>query len=449
MKKSWSAHASANLPRYTSYPTAADFSDEVTADLVEGWVAELQDGKPISVYCHIPFCDQLCWYCGCATNVANGYDRVERFVGTLKAEIELWRDRLPSCTGIGHLHFGGGSPNALSPRDFEEISAKIKSVFGVWHDMEFGVELDPRNLTDDFIEAMGRSGVTRASLGVQTLSPVVQAAVNRIQPRWKVSGAIASLRRNGIRNINMDLMYGLPHQTLDDVREAAVYAVDVGTSRVAVFGYAHVPWFAKQQRAIDASALPGLSERFAQAQAAREVFEAAGYIPVGLDHFARPDDLLAEAARTGHLHRNFQGYTVDPHDTLIGLGPSSISQYRAGFAQSHRQLKDWQEAVEAEQLPITRGITLSDADRLVGRAIEVLMCRLSIDISDICAEFGVPASELDFAIERAQTLVADGLCIVEGRTIRIPEDARVMMRTVAACFDIRRQHTATRHATAV
>lgn len=417
--------------------------------MVDRWAKEIPDGKPISVYVHIPFCDQLCWYCGCATNVANGYDRVEKFVGALQKEIRLWEEIYAPTHGIGNLHFGGGSPNSLSPQHFMEIVRHLKEVFGVRSNMEFAVELDPRSLNQGFIEVMSRAGVTRASLGVQTLSPDVQKAVNRIQPRSLITQSIAHLRQNGIRNINMDLMYGLPHQTEADVRNAAEYAVDVGANRIAVFGYAHVPWFAKHQRAIDADALPGLTERFDQAYAARDVFEKAGYVLIGLDHFARPDDLLADATLSGHLHRNFQGYTYDPHETLIGLGPSSISQYRQGFAQSSRHLTEWRTAIDAGILPASRGVELTEEDRLISRAIEVLMCSLIIDAEAVCAELDVPADTLDFAIERAKELVPDGLCTVDGRVIRIPDDARIMMRTVAACFDTRRQVTATRHALAV
>ncbi|MEO1028672.1 MAG: oxygen-independent coproporphyrinogen III oxidase [Pseudomonadota bacterium] len=449
MKHSWSTHASANLPRYTSYPTAADFDSDITPETVASWVGDTPDKQPISAYVHIPFCDQLCWYCGCATNVANGYDRVERFVQTLQTEIGLWENAFNKPPGMGHLHFGGGSPNSLKPQHFYELVRHLKEVFGVRSDMEFAVELDPRSLTPGFIEVMSRAGVTRASLGVQTLDPEVQKAVNRIQPRSMITQSIAHLRQNGIRNINMDLMYGLPHQTIAHVREAAEYAVEVGANRIAVFGYAHVPWFAKHQRAIDADALPGLNERFDQAQTARDVFEQTGYVSIGLDHFARPDDLLADATRTGHLHRNFQGYTFDPHDTLIGLGPSSISQYRQGFAQSSRHLTEWKEAVEAGHLPVARGIELTAEDQLVARAIEVLMCTMAVDTALVCRELGVPENSLDDALERAKALEPDQLCVVYGRMISIPEDARIMMRTVAACFDRRRQETATRHAVAV
>ncbi|MGB3626492.1 MAG: radical SAM protein, partial [Henriciella sp.] len=277
MRQDWIPYAQAAVPRYTSYPTAVQFGDGVgEADAVR-WAGAVDHDKPISVYVHVPFCERLCWYCGCHTSVPNGYDRVARYVDYLHKEIDLWAAHLPAHGGVRHLHFGGGSPNALSADDFIAVSEHLCEAFGLLPDAEFAVELDPRSLTPERIGALAIGGVTRASLGVQTLAPHVQKAINRIQPRDMLAQAVEDIRGAGIRGVNMDLMYGLPHQTVEDVIDTACFGTAIGADRVAVFGYAHVPWFAKHQRAIDEAALPGLAARFEQAEAVSRTLRAAGY----------------------------------------------------------------------------------------------------------------------------------------------------------------------------
>jgi oxygen-independent coproporphyrinogen-3 oxidase len=451
MKPAWIPFASRAVPRYTSYPTAADFSAATGEPEARRWAAEVARGEPLSVYLHVPFCETLCWYCGCATSVPNGYRRVGDYAGRLKAEIALWAAALGPHGGIGHLHFGGGSPNALRSGDFAALIATLRREFGIRPDAEIAVELDPRTMHDGQVEAFAAAGVTRASLGVQTLAPDVQTAVNRIQPPDMVARLVNDLRSAGVRAINMDLMYGLPHQTVDDVVTAARFAAEMGAARVSVFGYAHVPWFAKHQKAIDADALPGLEARFEQAEAATSVLRAAGYELIGLDHFARADDPLTLAAREGRLRRNFQGYTDDPHATLIGIGATSISQFREGFVQNLKDRKSWGEAIAAGRLPVERGIALTDDDRLRARAIEQLMCQLSVDAWAVCREMGAAEGSLDGALERARALVPAGLCDVDGSLVTVPPAARPFLRTVAQCFDGRTPvvEGAARHAKAV
>ncbi|WP_300394768.1 oxygen-independent coproporphyrinogen III oxidase [Henriciella sp.] len=451
MRQDWISFARATVPRYTSYPTAVQFNDGIGARQVGDWAATVDPHGAISVYVHVPFCEQLCWYCGCHTSVPNGYARVERYVDQLHREIDLWARQVGAHDGVKHLHFGGGSPNALSASDFVAVVNRIEAAFTLRSDAEIAVELDPRSLTPERIAALAISGVTRASLGVQTLSRPVQEAINRVQPREMIEESVESLRKAGIAAINMDLMYGLPHQRVEDVVEAARFAAGMGTDRVAVFGYAHVPWFAKHQRAINAEALPGLGERFHQAEAVGATLSAAGYAAIGLDHFARPGDEMAVAAKAGALHRNFQGYTTDPCDTLIGLGVSSISAFRQGFAQNTKDRRAWEAAIAEGRLPTERGVTLTDDDRLRGRAIEALMCNLTVDTAAICREKSVAEDALDGAIERARPLEAAGLCEIEGRCITVPEEARALMRTVARCFDayVPAEDAAPRHARAV
>lgn len=435
MNPAWIPYASRAVPRYTSYPTAADFTAATGEAEARRWAGDVAPGEPLSVYLHVPFCEALCWYCGCATSVPNGYHRVGDYAGRLKAEIALWAAALGPHGGIGHLHFGGGSPNALQSGDFASLIGTLRDRFGIRPDAEIAVELDPRTMHEGQVEAFAAAGVTRASLGVQTLAPKVQAAVNRIQPPEMVARLVSDLRGAGVGAINMDLMYGLPHQTTADVVTAAQFAADMGAARVSVFGYAHVPWFAKHQKAIDEAALPGLETRFEQADAATEVLRAAGYVLIGFDHFARADDPLAAAAREGRLRRNFQGYTDDPHDTLIGIGATSISQFREGFVQNLKDRKAWGEAVAAGRLPAERGVAITDEDRLRARAIEQLMCQLSVDVADVCREMNVPAGSLDGALVRARALVPAGLCEVDGSRVSVPPAARHFLRTAAQCFD--------------
>jgi oxygen-independent coproporphyrinogen III oxidase len=449
MKQSWMTFAQRPVPRYTSYPTAADFAPTVGAGEARAWAGGLAPGSAISVYAHIPFCDKLCWYCGCATTVPNGYDRIAAYVETLHAEIDLWADAMGPHGGLAHVHFGGGSPNSLRPEDMTSLIGHIGQRFAMRADAEIAMELDPRVLSEAQVEAMAGAGVNRVSLGVQTLNLDVQKAINRVQPRAQVERVIARLNAAGITKHNMDLMYGLPGQTVADVEEAAAFAVLQGTSRISVFGYAHVPWFAKHQAAIREDMLPDIEARFAQAEAATTILLDAGYVPVGLDHFAREDDSLAVAAQAGRLRRNFQGYTDDPCDTLVGLGTSSISQFAEGYVQNLKDRNAWREAVEAGRLPSERGIALTDDDRLRARAIERLMCDLRVDVAEVCAEMGAAPDALDDALETARFLVPAGLCTVNDGVVTVPLAARVMLRTVAQSFDGRFKPAPRRHAKAV
>ena len=449
MKQAWIPFASRPVPRYTSYPTAADFTPQVAETEAGIWASQTASDKPISVYIHVPFCEKLCFYCGCATSVPNGYTRIAAYLETLHREIDLWARALGAHDGMAHLHFGGGSPNALSAEDFKDLVAHASRALGLRPGAEIAVEIDPRGLTPDFIHAMAASGVNRVSFGVQTLSATVQQAVGRIQPKVLLSEGIARLHEAGIGAINMDLMYGLPHQTVTDVEEAAHFAAEMGAARISLFGYAHVPWFAKHQAAIDEDALPGLEARFEQAEAGARTLELAGYQAIGLDHFARADDSLTQAARTGALHRNFQGYTDDPCDTLVGIGSTAISQFSGGYIQNFKERTAWRAAIEAGRLPVERGVALTEGDRLRARAIETLMCQMEVDVDGLCREMGAAPDSLADALETARFLQSAGLCRIAGSTIQVPPDARLFLRTVAQCLDGRYKPAPQRHAKAV
>ena len=449
MKQAWTTFAERPVPRYTSYPTAADFTSRVGEDQARVWAGAIAPGEPVSIYIHVPFCEKLCFYCGCATSVPNGYTRIAAYLETLHKEIDLWADALGAHAGMAHLHFGGGSPNALSAEDFGSLAAHARSAFGRRPDAEIAVEVDPRTLTPEFIHAMAAAGVNRVSFGVQTLAPKVQEAVGRIQPREMLVDGLERLRAEGIHAVNMDLMYGLPHQTVEDVVEAARFAADMGAARISFFGYAHVPWFAKHQAGIEDAALPGLEARFEQAEVGAATLTWAGYHAIGLDHFAQAGDPLTRAARTGTLHRNFQGYTDDPCRTLVGIGSTSISQFDQGYVQNFKDRNAWRDAINDGRLPSERGIMLTDDDRLRARAIEKLMCQLWVDVDAVCRETGAPEGSLADAMETARFLQSSGLCQIDGSIVSVPKEARLLLRTVAQCFDGRYKPTEERHAKAV
>jgi oxygen-independent coproporphyrinogen-3 oxidase len=439
------ALAERNVPRYTSYPTAPHFSAAVGPDTYAEWLAALPRAATISLYIHVPFCTELCHYCGCNTRAVRRREPVESYAERLIDEIALFG----ALAGrkLTHLHWGGGTPSILGPAWLETIAAKLASLFDLSALKEHAIELDPRRLDKPLVRSLRAIGVTRASLGVQDASPHVQRAIGRVQPFEEVERAAAWLREAGIENLNIDLMYGLPEQRVRDVARSAELAAALSPQRLALFGYAHVPWFKTHQRLIDEKALPGLSERLEQAQVAAETLQSLGYLPIGLDHFALPDDELALAARERRLHRNFQGYTTDTADALIGLGASAIGKLPQGFAQNAPDLAGYARAVQAGRLATVRGLALSDDDRLRWTIIERLMCDLAVDL-DARAGEGAAAR---FAAELGQlaALADEGLVMIDGARIAVTEPGRPYVRIAASVFDAYLAAGQKRHSVAV
>jgi oxygen-independent coproporphyrinogen-3 oxidase len=440
-------YALSPVPRYTSYPPATQFHDAIGEKDYAGWLAALEPSDTLSLYVHVPFCRTLCWYCGCHTMVANRAEQVTRYLDMLKAEIGNVAGNSAGGGPVVHLHFGGGTPNLLSPEQFAGLVGELKSRFRFSADAEIAVEADPRCLTEDHAAAFSECGVTRVSLGVQDISPEVQKLINRVQPLSVIESAVGRLREAGIGAINMDLMYGLPGQTVDNAVRSAQAMLELAPERFAVFGYAHVPWFKKHQRAINESLLPGGSERLAQAEAVAETLTRGGYAAIGLDHFARPDDPLAIAQREGLLRRNFQGYTVDPASALIGLGASSIGSFGQGFVQNEPHLGRYEAAVSAGRLPVVRGLALSDEDRLRATIIERLMCNLQVDVAAVAG--AMAAGVMAKVRPRLSDLVEDGLAEIDGSLVSVTDDGRPYVRNIAACFDSYHRDQATRHSRAV
>lgn len=446
---SWLAHAGRSLPRYTSYPTAVSFEPAEGPEAAAAWAAASRPDQALSAYVHVPFCKRMCWYCGCHTSVFHEYDRVRTFYETLRREVDLWAGALGPHAGLAHLHFGGGSPNALAPEHFIALTRLLADRLALRPGAEVAAELDPGLLSAEFIAAVGEAGVTRVSLGVQTFDPEVQAKVNRIQPFDQVAACAEGLRAAGVPALNFDLMYGLPGQSPEIVAASTELAIGLRPDRVAVFGYAHVPWMKKHQRMIREEDLADARGRWDQAEAADAVLTGAGYVRIGLDHYARPEDPMAVATAEGRLRRNFQGYTDDPAPLLAPIGPSAIGRFGAGFVQNAIGTDVWGRAVEAGRLPVARQLAVTAADELRAAAIERLMCDMAVDTAAVCAAHGAPEDALDDAVAAAVALQDEGLCEVAGRRVTVPEPARRLMRVVAAAFDAHLPETARRHARAV
>ncbi len=442
-------YAARNVPRYTSYPTAPHFTDRIDDETYSGWLAGLPADARVSVYLHVPFCRTMCHYCGCHTKAVRRPEPVAAYAGTLKEEILLAAHRLGGKRPLVHMHWGGGTPSLLDPADFQAIATLVRAHFDFTADAEHAIELDPRTVTPDLVASLARAGINRASLGVQDFNPKVQEAIGRIQSYRLVVDVVEMLTRAGIGAINMDLMYGLPCQTTEEVERTADLAAALAPARIALFGYAHVPWMKTHQRLIDAAALPGVVERIDQSEAAAARLVAHGYVPIGIDHFARPDDPLAVAARTGRLRRNFQGYTVDPADALIGLGASSIGKLPQGYVQNAPDVGGWRRAIEAGRMPVVRGKTVSREDTARAEIIERLMCDFEVDAGAVFARHGLTADALADAYEALEPLIGDGIAVrAEGR-IAVPDGMRMFVRLVASAFDAYLTQGAARHSVAV
>ncbi len=437
------------VPRYTSYPSAPHFSAAIAPADYAGWLRALPPDAPLSLYLHVPFCASLCVFCACHTTVVNQHAPLKAYAETLLLEIDLVARAVGRRQKVQHIHWGGGTPTSLLPTAMRDIMGRIRGFFDVAEDAEIAVEIDPRTLSDASLDALAEMGTTRASLGVQDFDPAVQQAIHRHQDLALTARCAERLRAAGIESLNLDLIYGLPHQTVAGLRTTIEQALTTRPDRVAVFGYAHVPWMKKHQALIPEAALPGREARYAQRDAAEEAIVAAGYTPVGLDHFALPNDELARAAAGHRLKRNFQGYTTDSAPILIGLGASSIGSLPAGYVQNHAAVPAWRDAVRAGTLPIARGIALTEDDRLRRDVIGQIMCDFGVDLAATAERFGAnPASLMD-AAPALQEMARDGLITWDGFSLAVTPTGRPFVRNVAAAFDTWLRPGAARHSAAV
>ena len=441
--------AERTVPRYTSYPTAPHFGSSVGPSTYSSWLESLPENDTLSLYLHVPFCQKLCLYCGCNTKAVRRSEPIVAFARLLINEIRLVAERTGSRR-IVHLHWGGGTPSILGP----DLLRALVTELGVYFDLtalrEHAIELDPRFVTNTLADALVEVGVNRASLGVQEFSSHVQQAIGRIQPFELVERSVGILREAGIKHINVDLMYGLPSQSVEDVRRSVILAHELEPQRFAVFGYAHVPWFKPHQKLIAEDALPTQGMRIEQARIAHETLTALGYQPIGLDHYASQDDSLAVASRAGRLRRNFQGYTTDEADALVGFGTSAIGQLSEGFVQNASDTGSYSRAIVSGQLATVRGIALSTDDRIRGRIISDLMCNLACDVGRVAHAYGDRDTQaFKCELDELTPWAADGLVRVDGRMIVVEEAGRPYLRLIAATFDSYLGRSRARHSVAV
>jgi len=419
------------VPRYTSYPTAPNFKADITAETYASWLAELDAAVPVSAYIHIPFCRSLCWYCGCNMSVARSNRPISDYVDWLIEEIKLVRLHVGQRLTFGALHFGGGTPNALPPSDLLRLSAELGRSFDIASNAEIAAEIDPRVLTAEWIKAAVDAGLNRVSLGIQDFDARVQRAVNRIQPFEQTAWSVEAFRKAGIASINMDLIYGLPFQTTESVAHTVREVVSLAPDRIALFGYAHVPWMKPAQRLLPEAELPGSRQRFDQQDVAARILVDAGYVRIGLDHFARAGDALAG----GHIRRNFQGYTGDAHTTLLGFGSSSIGQLPQGYLQNFSKTPEWRRKLSDGELPVARGIALNNDDRFRAELISRLMCDLAVDIAELATHFGFSPDGLASDFVKLKEMESDRLVRVDGERIVVTELGRPFVRSICATFD--------------
>lgn len=423
----------ARVPRYTSYPTAPHFHSGIDQTVYRRWLAEIPSQTPLSLYLHIPFCDTLCWFCGCHTSIVNHYGPVQDYCDLALKEMALVAEALGSRRQVRHMHWGGGSPTMLKPDDVARLNKQLRRHFEIVPEAEFAIEIDPRGLTQDCVDAFAHAGLTRASIGLQDCDPAVQKAINRIQTREETADAIAMLRRAGVKSVNIDVLYGLPKQTLKTWEETLRVAVSLKPDRLAVFGYAHVPAFKKHQALIPERLLPDLETRLCQVEMAGQILGANGYVAIGLDHFARPDDSLAQAAANGTLARNFQGYTADDAPVLIGLGASAIGALPQGYVQNAPAVPAYRAALAQGHLPVARGVALDGEDRIRRHVIERLMCDLKVDLDAVCAQFEKRPDIFQDSLSRLSSLIQAGAVSVDRNQVRI--QWREAARLVCAAFD--------------
>ncbi len=426
-------------PRYTSYPTAPQFSTEVDRAALRAEIAadNREESRPLSLYFHLPFCESLCWYCGCNTVITRRRSSAGEYVDLLCRELALTAPLLNTARPVTQMHFGGGTPTFLPPEEIDRLGRAIHEMFTFAPDAEISVEIDPRRLTKEHVEAYRRLGCNRASLGVQDTNPEVQIAIHRWQPLATTARAVGWLRAAGYESISFDLIYGLPLQTPESFARSLDNVLVLEPDRLSVFSYAHVPWLKPAQKIFDdRQQLPSTEAKLAMMTEATRALTAAGYVHVGMDHFARPGDELAVAHAEGTLYRNFQGYTTRAGASLYGFGMSSISQTDGSFRQNHKELEGYQQALAANELPLERGFLLSAEDRNRRALVMEIMCRSRVDFTALSRRLGFDTSEAYAAeIASLSDLAADGLMKIDAEGFEITPLGELFRRIIAMRFD--------------
>lgn len=428
-------------PRYTSYPSALRLRDDFELAQIEQTIITSNEDlipRRLSLYFHIPFCSSPCFYCGCHRVITRDKSRSEPYVQNLLNEIAIVGPRFSLDREVIQLHFGGGTPNYLKPTQIGEILDSVQSHFRFSKapDRDFSIELDPRHVAPSDIEALAFMGFNRASLGVQDFDPDVQKAVNRIQSFEQTKQIVSACRSSGFRSINIDLIYGLPHQSVESFNRTLEQTIELNPDRLAIYGYAHMPDRFKGQRQINATELPSPEKKLQLLETAIKVLGDAGYQYIGMDHFARPTDELSKALSAGTLQRNFMGYTTHAESDLLGFGVSAISRVADVFYQNEKTIEDWADKISAGQMPVAKGFRQSTDDRIREEIIQSLMCRARVDFAEISAKY-----EIDFAKYFEQPLLqlnsfeSDHLVQIDSDAIRVTAKGRLFIRQIAMCFD--------------
>ena len=424
----------ARVPRYTSYPTAPHFAGGVGPQLFSEWIQAVPAGSSISLYLHVPFCRRLCWFCACRTQGTSSDEPVRAYAGTLKAEIALLRRHLAPGVTLSRLHWGGGTPTLLPPDLMRDLADTIFDAVPLGKGAEFSVEIDPNEVDEARLDALAASGMNRASIGVQDFDPEIQKTIGREQSYELTKRVADMIRDRGVASLNADILYGLPHQTRARIADSVQKLLTLSPDRVALYGYAHVPWMSRRQQMIPSDAMPTPEERLRLFETARQLFTWDGYQEIGIDHFARPEDGMAVAARNGTLRRNFQGYTDDTAPVLIGLGASSISRFPQGYAQNASGTSEHTKAIRAGQFSTHRGHVFGGEDLLRARIIESLMCDFRVSRAELIRDYGVSDQRLD-DLFRTAAAAFDGWVEVDAEGFAIPPKARPLTRMVARAFD--------------
>lgn len=426
-------------PRYTSYPTAPQFNENFNSEKFLDEIVKTNYGEnlpDLSLYFHLPYCDTLCYFCGCNMIITRNRDRIQDYIKYVKKEIDLLRSFLNVNRKVTQLHWGGGTPTHLNPDEINDLASYIRQSFKFYDDAENGCEIDPRGLTKEHLVALRNNGFNRISMGVQDFNEKVQIATNRVQPEDITRQAVAWIRELGYQSINLDLIYGLPFQTLSTFEETVEKIIDISPNRIAVFNYAHVPWMKKHMALIHPEDLPPAEEKLEILKMTIEKLTGAGYVFLGMDHFAKPDDELAVAMREKKLHRNFQGYSTRSGTDLYSFGITGISQLQRVYAQNLKTEKEYFASLDNESLPVAKGYYLSDDDLLRRYVIMKLMCDFELDMKAVEQKFNISFKEyFAWGLANLQEMIADELLTIENNKIVVSEMGRLLIRNIAMNFD--------------
>ena len=424
-------------PRYTSYPTALEFSDEFAYDTYINRLKNQDPSRPLSLYFHLPFCRNACYFCGCNVVFTSKEDKMVRYIDYLKREIKILSSHLDMSREVIQMHFGGGTPTFFTAAQLKEIIDTIKSYFKNFvADAEISCEIDPRHINEEQMRVMSEAGFNRVSFGIQDFNEKVQVAVHRVQPYEITKAAMDLARKYNMHSVNVDLIYGLPYQTLETFKETLALSLTLGADRYAVFNYAHVPWLKKTMRKIDETTLPLPDEKMQIMQYTIDFLTSNGYKMIGMDHFAKPEDELFKAIEKGELHRNFQGYTTKGGADLIGIGLTSIGEGVDYYAQNFKDMKEYEEAIDAGKLPFERGVTLTDDDQIRQYVIMELMSNFKLDIARFEQLFSIKFAEyFADAIAELEPFVTDGLITMDATSIECSQTGTLLIRNIAMPFD--------------